>query len=61
MSDRSPLENRNWRTPAELAALYRVSKYSIYRAVKSGELPSLRVRGQVRIADCDADEWVAYP
>jgi excisionase family DNA binding protein len=40
---------RSFLTVKELAALLRVSRRTAYMLVQSGEVPSVRVRGSIRI------------
>jgi excisionase family DNA binding protein len=42
-------EARPFLSPAEAAAMPSVSRYTIYRLIRSGQLPSVRVGGQIRL------------
>jgi excisionase family DNA binding protein len=42
-------EARPFLSPAEAAATLGVSRYTVYRLIRSGQLPSVRVGGQLRI------------
>ncbi len=53
MADRGPLgEDRLW-TVAEVAQQMRVSNMTVYRLIKSGALPALRVGKNYRIRGKD--------
>ena len=45
-------------TVAEVAALMRVSKMTVYRLVHSGELPAVRVGRSFRVRETDVDEYL---
>ena len=45
-------------TVAEVAAMMRVSKMTVYRLVHSGELPAVRVGRSFRVRETDADEYL---
>lgn len=45
-------------TVAEVAAVMRVSKMTVYRLVHSGELPAVRVGRSFRVKDTDVDEYL---
>ena len=45
-------------TVAEVAAVMRVSKMTVYRLVHSGELPSVRVGRSFRVAEEDVNEYL---
>jgi excisionase family DNA binding protein len=42
-------EARPFLSPAEAAAMLGVSRYTVYRLIRSGQLPSVRVGGQLRL------------
>jgi excisionase family DNA binding protein len=42
-------EARPFLSPAETAAMLSVSRYTVYRLIRSGQLPSVRVGGQIRL------------
>lgn len=46
-----PLSEVKFLTVAEVAALMRVSKMTVYRLVHSGELPAVRVGRSFRVPD----------
>ena len=45
-------------TIAEVAAMMRVSKMTVYRIVHSGELPAVRVGRSFRVTEKDVDEYI---
>jgi excisionase family DNA binding protein len=45
-------------TVAEVAAMMRVSKMTVYRLVHSGELPAVRVGRSFRVTEEDVDEYL---
>jgi excisionase family DNA binding protein len=45
-------------TVAEVAAVMRVSKMTVYRLVHNGELPAVRVGRSFRVAEHDVDEYL---
>ena len=45
-------------TVAEVAAMMRVSKMTVYRLVHSGELPGVRVGRSFRVLEEDVDEYL---
>ena len=45
-------------TVAEVAAMMRVSKMTVYRLVHSGELPAVRVGRSFRVTEDDVDEYL---
>ena len=46
-------------TVAEVAQLMRVSTMTVYRLIKAGELPSVRVGKSHRIREADVDAYLA--
>ena len=46
-------------TVAEVAQLMRVSTMTVYRLIKAGELPSVRVGKSHRIREVDVDAYLA--
>jgi len=44
-------------TPVEVAERLRVSKMTVYRLCRSGELPYVLVRRQYRIITADFERW----
>lgn len=45
-------------TIAEVAAMMRVSKMTVYRIVHSGELPATRVGRSFRVKESDVDAYI---
>ena len=45
-------------TVAEVAAMMRVSKMTVYRLVHSGELPAVRVGRSFRVTENDVDDYL---
>jgi excisionase family DNA binding protein len=45
-------------TVAEVAALMRVSKMTVYRLVHNGDLPAVRVGRSFRVSERDVDEYL---
>ena len=45
-------------TAAEVADLMRVSKMTVYRLIKAGELPAVRVGKSYRIFESDLDAYL---
>lgn len=45
-------------TVAEVAAMMRVSKMTVYRLVHNGELPAVRVGRSFRVLEQDVDEYL---
>ena len=45
-------------TVAEVAAMMRVSKMTVYRLVHSGELPAVRVGRSFRVPENEVDEYL---
>ena len=48
-ADQTPAARTQFLTVAEVAALMRVSKMTVYRLVHNGELPAVRVRRSFRV------------
>jgi excisionase family DNA binding protein len=46
-------------TVAEVAEVMRVSNMTVYRLIKSGELPALRVGKGIRIFEADLDQFLS--
>ena len=57
MPNGSTGEDRLW-TVAEVAAHMRVSNMTVYRLIKSGELPAIRVGKNYRIRGRDLDRYL---
>ncbi|MBI2243780.1 MAG: helix-turn-helix domain-containing protein [Nocardioides sp.] len=45
-------------TVADVAAMMRVSKMTVYRLVHNGELPAVRVGRSFRVQEKDVDEYL---
>ena len=45
-------------TVAEVAAMMRVSKMTVYRLVHGGELPAARVGRSFRVSEADVNEYL---
>ena len=52
------LSESKFLTVAEVAAMMRVSKMTVYRLVHSGELPAVRVGRSFRVLEKDVDEYL---
>lgn len=52
------LNDAQFLTVAEVAAMMRVSKMTVYRLVHSGELPAVRVGRSFRVRESDANEYL---
>jgi excisionase family DNA binding protein len=59
MSKRRPFVGDRLLTVAEVAATMRVSNMTVYRLIKTGELPALRVGKNYRIRESDVDAYLA--
>ncbi|HEX2042056.1 MAG TPA: helix-turn-helix domain-containing protein [Acidimicrobiales bacterium] len=46
-------------TAAEVAALLRVSTMTVYRLIKNGQLPAVRVGKSYRVREDDVDRYLA--
>ena len=46
-------------TVAEVADILRVSSMTVYRLIKAGELPAVRVGKSYRVAEEDLDKYLA--
>ncbi len=57
-SDQPPLAGAKFLTVAEVAAIMRVSKMTVYRLVHSGELPALRVGRSFRVPASAVDDYL---
>jgi excisionase family DNA binding protein len=45
-------------TPSEVAEQLRVSTMTVYRLIKSGELPAARISKSFRIREADVDAYL---
>ncbi|MEV6108441.1 helix-turn-helix domain-containing protein [Streptomyces polyrhachis] len=57
-SESGPLNEVRFRTVAEVAALMRVSKMTVYRLVHSGHLPAIRVGRSFRVPEQAVHEYL---
>ena len=46
-------------TVGEVAGIMRVSNMTVYRLIKSGELPALRVGKNYRVRESDVDRYLS--
>lgn len=58
MAGKPELAEAKFLTVAEVAAMMRVSKMTVYRLVHSGEMPAVRVGRSFRVREEDADEYI---
>ena len=54
----SPVEQVRFLTVAEVAAMMRVSKMTVYRLVHAGELPAARVGRSFRVTERDVHAYL---
>jgi excisionase family DNA binding protein len=59
MSKRRPFVGDRLLTVAEVAATMRVSNMTVYRLIKAGDLPALRVGKNYRIRESDVDRYLS--
>lgn len=59
MGKRRPFVGDRLLTVAEVAATMRVSNMTVYRLIKSGDLPALRVGKNYRIRESDVDRYLS--
>ena len=52
-------ERARFLTVAEVASMMRVSSMTVYRLIKAGELPAVRVGKSYRVAEEDLDKYLA--
>ncbi len=57
-SSSGDLSDSKFLTVAEVAAMMRVSKMTVYRLVHNGELPAVRVGRSFRVLEKDVDEYL---
>ena len=57
-SERPDLSEATFLTIAEVAAMMRVSKMTVYRLVHNGDLPALRVGRSFRVREKDVDIYL---
>lgn len=58
MAEQSPMAGMTFMTVAEVAAVMRVSKMTVYRLVHSGELPAVRVGRSFRVPEKAVDDYL---
>ena len=54
----SPIDDSRLWTVAEVAEHMRVSNMTVYRLIKAGQLPAIRVGKNYRIRDADLAEYL---
>lgn len=54
----TPGESSTFLTIAEVAAMMRVSKMTVYRLVHGGDLPAVRVGRSFRVREEDAHDYI---
>jgi excisionase family DNA binding protein len=59
MSKRKPFVGDRLLTVSEVAATMRVSNMTVYRLIKSGQLPAIRVGKNFRIRESDVDRYLS--
>jgi excisionase family DNA binding protein len=59
MSEEHQLAGMSFMTVAEVAAVMRVSKMTVYRLVHSGELPAVRVGRSFRVPEKAVNEYLS--
>ena len=52
-------EKARFLTPAEVADMLRVSTMTVYRLIKAGDIPALKVGKSYRLREDDVDRWIA--
>ena len=57
-SSSGEISDSKFLTVAEVAAMMRVSKMTVYRLVHNGELPAVRVGRSFRVLEKDVDEYL---
>lgn len=53
------LSKSRFLTVQEVAALMRVSSMTVYRLIKAGDMPAVRVGRSFRVADTDVDTYLS--
>jgi excisionase family DNA binding protein len=59
MSMTHPQGRAQYLTVAEVAAILRVSTMTVYRLIKSGDLPAVRVGKSYRLSEDEVDRYLA--
>ena len=57
-TNRGDISEVKFMTVAEVAAVMRVSKMTVYRLVHNGELPAVRVGRPFRVSEDDVNEYL---
>ena len=52
-------EKARFLTPAEVADMLRVSTMTVYRLIKAGDIPALKVGKSYRLREDDVDRWIS--
>ena len=52
-------EKARFLTPAEVADMLRVSTMTVYRLIKAGDIPALKVGKSYRLAEDEVDRYLA--
>lgn len=60
MASERELSEVRFLTVAEVAAIMRVSKMTVYRLVHSGELPAVRVGRSFRVPEKAVDDYLRH-
>lgn len=58
MTDSSPGELQAFLTTEEVLGYLKVTPRTIYRLIRTGELPAVRIGRQWRFRRADLDEWL---
>ena len=58
MVNPSDMSDIKFQTMAEVAAMMRVAKMTVYGLVHSGELPAVRVGRSFRVTENDVDDYL---
>ena len=59
MSDKRRISREQLLTVSEVADVMRVSNMTVYRLIKSGQLPAVRVGKNYRIRESDLDGYLS--
>jgi len=54
----STIETSRLLTIPETAERLRVSRVTVYRQIRAGEIPALRVGGQLRVDPYELEQWL---
>lgn len=55
---KQPFSEARFATVSEVAALLRVSRMTVYRLIKQGDLPAIRVGRGYRVRESDIDDYL---